>query len=268
MQSLIRRIILFVPQQKFFTNKDEEQESAKDLKLRNSRKPPPHTYPDDTKNCYSCSSSSSSSCFYDPSNPFATRQQGEEGGGEEEVWEDKNWGSDVSSWESFLSVLVHASSSVLDVLITQEPSLLSVFVRDTTDLLEDALNVVDLELSNNDCGGSGGAELNSQTKLSVTDGDVVRVYAYQKFCERCKIDDIILEIPNAGVLSQIIVKKHSSKIPKSSQSSLVFHRGTALEYVPKSHRTIRTQSGGRESHSGVSGSVHSTSGSCSRETST
>lgn len=267
MQSLIRRIILFVPQQKFFTNKDEEQESAKDLKLRNSRKPPPHTYPDDTKNCCSCSSSSSSSsCFYDPSNPFATRQQSEEEGGEEEVWEDKNWGSDVSSWESFLSVLVHASSSVLDVLITQEPSLLSVFVRDTTDLLEDALNVVDLELSNNDCGGSGGAELNSQTKLSVTDGDVVRVYAYQKFCERCKIDDIILEIPNAGVLSQIIVKQIQN--PKSSQSSLAFHRVTALEYVPKSHRTIRTQSGGRESHSGVSGSVHSTSGSCSRETST
>lgn len=176
MQSLIRRIILFVPQQKFFTNKDEEQESSKDLKSRNSRRPPPHSYPDDTKNC--CDES-------------ATAQ---------EVWEKQSWGADTTSWESFLNVLIHASSSVLDVLITQEPSLLSVFVKDTTDLLEDALNVVDLELSNNIIN-----VLTPQTQLSVTNEKVLSVRTYQKFCDRCKSDDIVLEIPTIGVLSQIIV---------------------------------------------------------------
>lgn len=175
MQSLIRRIILFVPQQKFFTNKDEEQESSKDLKSRNSRRPPPHSYPDDTKSC--CDDS------------VATQ----------EVWEKQNWGADTTSWESFLNVLIRASSSVLDVLITQEPSLLSVFVKDTTDLLEDALNVVDLELSDNN------SVLTPQTQLSVTNEKVLSVRTYQKFCDRCKSDDIVLEIPTIGVLSQIIV---------------------------------------------------------------
>lgn len=175
MQSLIRRIILFVPQQKFFTNKDEEQESSKDLKSRNSRRPPPHSYPDDTKSC--CDDS------------VATQ----------EVWEKQNWGADTTSWESFLNVLIRASSSVLDVLITQEPSLLSVFVKDTTDLLEDALNVVDLELSDNN------SVLTPQTQLSVTNEKVLSVHTYQKFCDHCKSDDIVLEIPTIGVLSQIIV---------------------------------------------------------------